>query len=74
MTAEDLVGLGIADEVLPEPLGGAHRDPEAVFAVVGAAVARALDELATIPADALVEQPLRSAARDRRVLHDSAEE
>jgi len=28
MTAQDLVKLGIIDEVIPEPLGGAHRDPE----------------------------------------------
>ena len=54
MTATDLVGLGIVDEVLPEPLGGAHRDRAAVFASVGEAVARSLDELATVPADELV--------------------
>ena len=27
MTAEDLKGLGIIDEIVPEPLGGAHQDP-----------------------------------------------
>jgi acetyl-CoA carboxylase carboxyl transferase subunit alpha len=45
MTAEDLLGLGIVDEIVPEPVGGAHRDPDAVFAAVGATVVRALDEL-----------------------------
>jgi acetyl-CoA carboxylase carboxyl transferase subunit alpha len=55
MTAEDLKELGIADEVLPEPLGGAHRDPDAVFPLVGAAVTRALDELAARDPAALVE-------------------
>jgi acetyl-CoA carboxylase carboxyl transferase subunit alpha len=54
MTATDLVGLGIVDEVLPEPVGGAHRDHQAVFAAVGEAVARALDELSTVPAETLV--------------------
>jgi len=63
LTADDVFGLGIADEVLPEPLGGAHHDPQAVFDTVGSAVARALDELAVVPPDTLVEeryQKLRS--------------
>ncbi len=54
MTAEDLVGLGIVDRVLPEPLGGAHRAPADVFAAVEVAVVGALDELAAVAPDALV--------------------
>jgi acetyl-CoA carboxylase carboxyl transferase subunit alpha len=54
MTAGDLVGLGIVDEVLPEPLGGAHRDRAAVFASVAEAVNRSLDSLAGVSADELV--------------------
>jgi len=54
MTAEDLVGLGIVDGVLPEPLGGAHRAPEEVYDVVKAAIVGALDELAPIAPDVLV--------------------
>jgi len=54
MTAEDLVGLGIVDGVLPEPLGGAHRAPQEVFAVVKAAITGALDELASSAPEALV--------------------
>ncbi len=54
MTANDLVGLGIVDEVLPEPLGGAHRDRDAVFAIVREAVVRSLDELARADTDELV--------------------
>ena len=30
MTANDLLNLGIIDEIIPEPLGGAHRDPETI--------------------------------------------
>jgi acetyl-CoA carboxylase carboxyl transferase subunit alpha len=56
MTAEDVLRLGIADEVLPEPQGGAHRDPDAVFDVVKAAVVRALDEFAGRPLGELVER------------------
>ena len=54
MTAVDLVGLGIVDAVLPEPFGGAHRAPEAVFGVVKSAVAEALAELAPTAPETLV--------------------
>ena len=37
--------LGIADEIVPEPLGGAHRDPAAVMAEVAVRVTAALDAL-----------------------------
>jgi len=30
MTAQDLLGLGIVDDIIPEPIGGAHREPRAV--------------------------------------------
>jgi acetyl-CoA carboxylase carboxyl transferase subunit alpha len=56
MTASDLVGLGIVDEVLPEPFGGAHRDSAAVFTSVGEAVERSLDQLGSVPIDELVER------------------
>ncbi len=56
MTATDLVGLGIADEVLPEPAGGAHRAPEEVFGAVRARVATALRELGSVGSDELQER------------------
>jgi acetyl-CoA carboxylase carboxyl transferase subunit alpha len=45
MTADDLIRLGIADEIVREPQGGAHRDPAIVYASVARSVTRALDEL-----------------------------
>jgi acetyl-CoA carboxylase carboxyl transferase subunit alpha len=54
MTAQDLIDLGIADELVAEPLGGAHRDPGVVIPAVGSAIERALDELASLSPDALV--------------------
>ncbi|HEX9093724.1 MAG TPA: acetyl-CoA carboxylase carboxyltransferase subunit alpha [Coriobacteriia bacterium] len=56
LTADDLVRLGIADEIVGEPAGGAHRDPEAVFPAVGAAIARALDELSSVPREQLAQR------------------
>ena len=45
ITAEDLKGLGVIDGIIPEPVGGAHRDPQAVIAATGDVIARALAEL-----------------------------
>jgi acetyl-CoA carboxylase carboxyl transferase subunit alpha len=45
ITAEDLMRLGVVDTLVPEPTGGAHRDPPAAIAATGAAIADALAEL-----------------------------
>jgi acetyl-CoA carboxylase carboxyl transferase subunit alpha len=54
LTAADLADSGIIDEVVPEPPGGAHLDPEAAAEAVGEAIVRHLDELASIPPEDLV--------------------
>ncbi len=46
ITAEDLLELGIIDEIVPEPLGGAHRDPPKAMDALGDALEKALDALA----------------------------
>ncbi len=56
LTAERLASLGLVDEVLKEPLGGAHRDPVAIATDVKAAVLRNLDVLGQLSPDMLVEQ------------------
>ncbi|MHC4954535.1 MAG: acetyl-CoA carboxylase carboxyltransferase subunit alpha [Planctomycetota bacterium] len=55
LTSKDLVKLGIVDQVVPEPLGGAHHDPEAMIQTLREQVATLLDELAEEPIDQLVE-------------------
>jgi len=45
ITAEDLKSLGIIDGIIPEPLGGAHRDPDNIIAATGDVIANALAEL-----------------------------
>jgi acetyl-CoA carboxylase carboxyl transferase subunit alpha len=45
ITAPDLLRLGVIDEIVPEPLGGAHTDPEAACRKTGEAIARTLREL-----------------------------
>jgi len=53
LTAEDLHRLGVIDVMIPEPLGGAHRAPEAMVASVGAAVEQALAPLLELDGPAL---------------------
>src|SRR5207302_6477835 len=53
ITAQDLKKLNIIDEIIPEPVGGAHRDRERVIADTGAAVARLLQAFRTMSADAV---------------------
>jgi acetyl-CoA carboxylase carboxyl transferase subunit alpha len=48
------------DDIVAEPLGGAHRQPEKAIASVGAAIAKALDALAGLDSEAL-----RAHRRDR---------
>lgn len=45
LTAPDLLKFGIIDEIIPEPLGGAHRDPQAVFEVLKRRLGAILKEL-----------------------------
>ena len=45
ITAQDMVRFGVIDRVIPEPVGGAHRDPQAAIAVTGDAISTALSEL-----------------------------
>ena len=54
LSAEKTKGLGAVDEVIPEPLGGAHRDPAAAARNVKEAVTRNLARLRAIPVDDLV--------------------
>jgi acetyl-CoA carboxylase carboxyl transferase subunit alpha len=45
ITAQDLIKFGIIDGIIPEPLGGAHRDPPATIASTGQAIGGALRSL-----------------------------
>jgi len=59
ITAQDLYRFGIVEEVIPEPKGGAHRDPEEQAALVKEAVWRHLQELMAMTPEQLVEDRYR---------------
>ncbi|MFO1504743.1 MAG: acetyl-CoA carboxylase carboxyltransferase subunit alpha [Steroidobacteraceae bacterium] len=62
LTADRLSALKLVDEVLPEPLGGAHRDSEAMAQTLKQAVLRHLDALSKLPIDKLLEDRQRRLA------------
>jgi acetyl-CoA carboxylase carboxyl transferase subunit alpha len=56
ITAQDLKKLGIIDDIIAEPLGGAHRGREQVLAATEDAISRSLRAFGAMPADALKQQ------------------
>ncbi len=56
LTSTDLLRLGVADEVVPEPSGGAHADPEATMGAVADAIVRHLNELEGMDAATLLSK------------------
>ena len=56
ITAQDLLELRVIDNIAPEPVGGAHRDPKTAIANVGHAVMQALKQLNGLDAQALLQQ------------------
>jgi acetyl-CoA carboxylase carboxyl transferase subunit alpha len=60
LTAQDLQKLGVIDDIVPEPLGGAHREPQMTIDAVGVAIDAALQQLAGTDGAGL-----KSARRDK---------
>ena len=56
ITAQDLERLGIIDGIVTEPVGGAHRDPEAAIATAGDAIAEAFGQLKGLDREAIRRQ------------------
>ncbi len=56
LTPGELKQLGIVDDILEEPLGGAHRHPKEMGDLLKAALVRYLDELMSVPIDQLLER------------------
>jgi len=59
ITADRLQRQGLVDEVIPEPLGGAHREPQAMAEALRAALSRSLGALADKPVEQLLEERAR---------------
>jgi acetyl-CoA carboxylase carboxyl transferase subunit alpha len=56
ITAQELQNMGLIDGIVPEPVGGAHRNPAAVASVVGQSIVTALNSLDRLSVEDLMEQ------------------
>jgi acetyl-CoA carboxylase carboxyl transferase subunit alpha len=56
ITADSLNRLGLVDEIVPEPLGGAHREPEAMIKTLRSALVSTLNKVGAVPIERLLEQ------------------
>ena len=56
ITAQDMLRFGVIDRILKEPPGGAHRDPAAMIAATGDAIAQAFNDLRNLDADGIRQQ------------------
>jgi acetyl-CoA carboxylase carboxyl transferase subunit alpha len=56
LTAEDLLGFGLIDAIIPEPEGGAQEDPGVAAASLRAVVTAAIGELRTLSSNELIQQ------------------
>ncbi len=55
LTAQDMIALGVVDEIVAEPLGGAHREPEKAIADLGDAIANQLAALTPLSGEQLIK-------------------
>jgi acetyl-CoA carboxylase carboxyl transferase subunit alpha len=56
VTAQDLKQLGVIDRIVPEPTGGAHRNPAAAIATLGTAIGEELDSLSGLPRQRIISE------------------
>jgi len=70
-TGKDLLNFGIIDEVIPEPLGGAHRDHRQMAATLKATISGQLRSLSALPTDELLERRYQKFRRIGQFLETS---
>ncbi len=58
LTAPDLISIGVMDQIIEEPMGGAHRDPAITYDAVGRAIASHLKDLSALSTEDLLDQRL----------------
>ena len=59
LTADDLLGFGLIDEIVPEPTGGAHTNPELAASLLDAALRRALADVSALEGNARLDARYR---------------
>jgi acetyl-CoA carboxylase carboxyl transferase subunit alpha len=73
LTAQDLLQFKVIDGIIPEPLGGAHRDPEAMAKNISETILAAFEELKSKTAGKLVEERYKRFRKIGSFLEETAE-
>ncbi len=63
LTADDMLGFGLIDDIVKEPLGGAHQDPEKMMRTLKAHIKKELAELCKVPVDTMIENRINKYAK-----------
>jgi acetyl-CoA carboxylase carboxyl transferase subunit alpha len=63
LTSKDMLKLGLIDDIIPEPVGGAHRKPDETYQAVAETIVSAYADLKKFPKDKLVEQRMKKYAQ-----------
>jgi acetyl-CoA carboxylase carboxyl transferase subunit alpha len=71
-TSKDLLGFGVVDEWIPEPLGGAHRDHRQMAATLKATISQQIRRLSAQPIDELLERRYQKFRRMGQFLEPAA--
>ncbi len=72
LAPKDLLELGVVDEVLSEPLGGAHRDPPEMARILQSSILRQLIDLQAVPVDRLLDQRYEKYRRIGKLIDPDA--
>ena len=67
LTAEDLTKLGVVDEIISEPIGGAHRNIDEIILKVGKSLERSLKKFNKITPDQILEERRKKVFECRQV-------
>ena len=59
VTSQDVMDLGIIDQIIPEPSGGAHNDPETTAASMKIEILKSFEELEKLNTEQLIEQRVK---------------
>ena len=73
ITAQDMLRFGVIDRIIKEPVGGAHRDPDAMIAATGKAIDDAFGELRNLDRDAIRNLAAAKVPRDGPQLDSAAD-
>ncbi len=73
LTAEDMLGFGLIDDIIKEPLGGAHTDPEKMTKTLKSHIKKELIELMKLSPEKLIDQRLKKYAKMGNFIQEKVE-